>query len=239
MNKFFEPPVRIQTDRGHKVIDTGPYAIVRHPGYAFGFLFFLGMPLALGSLWALIPAMLLVPAPGRADDLGGPDAAGRVAGLQGVRPASPIPAGSWGLVIEPINSTDMTTTLPHFSVPAQDETMAPLGICKRSVVVKDRAMDETKSPSETEGTQPPGRFGGSQMRRKPLRNRSFATSAEGSGGSTLGDPRRSGAIESSGGSVRAASVGSIWPTTTTSTAPWRSRCRTRSESLAPRMSRRI
>ena len=58
VNKFFEPLVRIQTDRGHKVIDTGPYAIVRHPGYAFGFLFFLGMPLALGSLWALIPAIL-------------------------------------------------------------------------------------------------------------------------------------------------------------------------------------
>ena len=36
VNKFFEPTVRIQTDRGHKVIDTGPYAIVRHPGYVFG-----------------------------------------------------------------------------------------------------------------------------------------------------------------------------------------------------------
>jgi protein-S-isoprenylcysteine O-methyltransferase Ste14 len=61
VNKFFEPLVRIQTDRGHKVIDTGPYAIVRHPGYVFGFLMFLGMPLALGSWWALIPAMLLAP----------------------------------------------------------------------------------------------------------------------------------------------------------------------------------
>ena len=44
VNKFFEPIVRIQTDRGHKVIDTGPYAIVRHPGYVFGYLLFLGMP---------------------------------------------------------------------------------------------------------------------------------------------------------------------------------------------------
>jgi protein-S-isoprenylcysteine O-methyltransferase Ste14 len=61
VNKFFEPSVRIQTDRGHKVIDTGPYAIVRHPGYAFGYPFFLGMPLALGSLWGLIPAVLLCP----------------------------------------------------------------------------------------------------------------------------------------------------------------------------------
>jgi protein-S-isoprenylcysteine O-methyltransferase Ste14 len=59
VNKFFEPSVRIQTDRGHRVIDTGPYAIVRHPGYVSGFLVFIGMPLALGSLWALIPAILL------------------------------------------------------------------------------------------------------------------------------------------------------------------------------------
>ncbi len=59
VNKFFEPTVRIQTDRGHSVIDSGPYAIVRHPGYVSGFLVFIGMPLALGSLWALIPAILL------------------------------------------------------------------------------------------------------------------------------------------------------------------------------------
>jgi protein-S-isoprenylcysteine O-methyltransferase Ste14 len=58
VNKFFEPSVRIQTDRGHRVIDTGPYAIVRHPGYVSGFLVFIGMPLCLGSLWALIPAVL-------------------------------------------------------------------------------------------------------------------------------------------------------------------------------------
>jgi protein-S-isoprenylcysteine O-methyltransferase Ste14 len=56
VNKFFEPSVRIQTDRGHRVIDTGPYRIVRHPGYALSYPLFLGMPLALGSLWALIPA---------------------------------------------------------------------------------------------------------------------------------------------------------------------------------------
>jgi protein-S-isoprenylcysteine O-methyltransferase Ste14 len=62
VNKFFEPTVRIQTDRGHKVIDTGPYAIIRHPGYAAGYLIFIGMPLALGSLWgALISAILMVP----------------------------------------------------------------------------------------------------------------------------------------------------------------------------------
>jgi protein-S-isoprenylcysteine O-methyltransferase Ste14 len=58
VNKFFEPSVRIQTDRGHHVIDTGPYAIVRHPGYSSAFPLVAGMALALGSYWALIPAVL-------------------------------------------------------------------------------------------------------------------------------------------------------------------------------------
>jgi protein-S-isoprenylcysteine O-methyltransferase Ste14 len=56
VNKFFEVTVRIQTDRGHSVIDTGPYAIARHPGYVGGILHAIGMALSLGSLWALIPA---------------------------------------------------------------------------------------------------------------------------------------------------------------------------------------
>jgi protein-S-isoprenylcysteine O-methyltransferase Ste14 len=58
VNKFFEVTVRIQTDRGQKVIDTGPYAIVRHPGYVAGILFCVGIALCLGSVWALIPAGL-------------------------------------------------------------------------------------------------------------------------------------------------------------------------------------
>ncbi len=58
VNKHFEPTVRIQTDRGHTVIDTGPYAIVRHPGYLAASLLCLGIPLALGSFWALIPAVI-------------------------------------------------------------------------------------------------------------------------------------------------------------------------------------
>jgi protein-S-isoprenylcysteine O-methyltransferase Ste14 len=56
VNRFFEPTVRIQADRGHKLIDTGPYALLRHPGYVGFMLFILGSALCLGSLWALIPA---------------------------------------------------------------------------------------------------------------------------------------------------------------------------------------
>jgi protein-S-isoprenylcysteine O-methyltransferase Ste14 len=58
VNKFFEVTVRIQTDRGQTVIDTGPYAIVRHPGYVGGLFMAAGIAVSLGSLCALIPAGL-------------------------------------------------------------------------------------------------------------------------------------------------------------------------------------
>jgi protein-S-isoprenylcysteine O-methyltransferase Ste14 len=45
-----------RTLSAHKVIDTGPYTVVHHPGYVAGILFCLGTALCLGSVWALIPA---------------------------------------------------------------------------------------------------------------------------------------------------------------------------------------
>jgi protein-S-isoprenylcysteine O-methyltransferase Ste14 len=55
-NRFFSPVIRVQGERGHRVVDQGPYAVVRHPGY-FGMLVFApAAALALGSWWALIPA---------------------------------------------------------------------------------------------------------------------------------------------------------------------------------------
>lgn len=58
-NRFFSSIVRIQKDRGHYVIDKGPYAFIRHPGYAGTILSSFSIPFALNSLWALIPAGLL------------------------------------------------------------------------------------------------------------------------------------------------------------------------------------
>ncbi len=58
-NRFFSGTVRIQTERGHHVVSTGPYRIVRHPGYAGGLLGYLFIPLLLDSLWAWIPTILL------------------------------------------------------------------------------------------------------------------------------------------------------------------------------------
>ena len=58
-NRFYGRYVRIQTDRGHTVVTTGPYRCVRHPAYAGLILFMLATALALESLWALIPAGLV------------------------------------------------------------------------------------------------------------------------------------------------------------------------------------
>lgn len=59
VNRNFEVTVRIQEDRGHQVIITGPYAIVRHPGYVGVIVgFFIGMPLLLDSWMAFVPALV-------------------------------------------------------------------------------------------------------------------------------------------------------------------------------------
>lgn len=60
VNPFFEKTVRIQSERGHRVIDTGPYAFVRHPGYVGFTGWFLSAPFLLGSWWAVVPAVLSV-----------------------------------------------------------------------------------------------------------------------------------------------------------------------------------
>ncbi len=60
VNRFFSAVVRIQRDRGHTVVSSGPYRLIRHPGYAGAVVTSLATPLMLGSLWALIPAVLAV-----------------------------------------------------------------------------------------------------------------------------------------------------------------------------------
>jgi len=59
-NRFFSSVVRIQTDRGHVMCDSGPYRIVRHPGYAGNILALPGIVLALGSVWTLIPVVIAI-----------------------------------------------------------------------------------------------------------------------------------------------------------------------------------
>ena len=58
VNSFFSPAVRIQEERGQRLISEGPYAIVRHPGYLGIALSMFASALALNSLWSIIPAIL-------------------------------------------------------------------------------------------------------------------------------------------------------------------------------------
>ena len=60
VNRFFSKMVRIQRERGHRVVSVGPYRYVRHPGYVGWILMSAAMPLILGSLWALVPVGLAV-----------------------------------------------------------------------------------------------------------------------------------------------------------------------------------
>lgn len=59
-NPFFSSMVRIQEDRGHVVVDTGLYRLVRHPGYLGSFIQALGFPLLFGSVWSVIPAVISI-----------------------------------------------------------------------------------------------------------------------------------------------------------------------------------
>jgi protein-S-isoprenylcysteine O-methyltransferase Ste14 len=59
-NSFFAATVRIQADRGHSVISSGPYQLIRHPGYAGSMVYTLLVPLVLCSWWTFIPALLTI-----------------------------------------------------------------------------------------------------------------------------------------------------------------------------------
>jgi protein-S-isoprenylcysteine O-methyltransferase Ste14 len=59
-NSFAAPVVRVQSERAQRVIDTGPYAIVRHPMYASAIPYLAGIPLLLGSLLGLAVVPLFV-----------------------------------------------------------------------------------------------------------------------------------------------------------------------------------
>jgi len=57
-NAFFSDMVRIQEDRDHHVINTGPYKWVRHPGYSSAMITYIAVPFLLESLWAFVPVAL-------------------------------------------------------------------------------------------------------------------------------------------------------------------------------------
>jgi protein-S-isoprenylcysteine O-methyltransferase Ste14 len=58
-NTYLAQVVKIDEERGHKVITTGPYSWVRHPMYFVVIILLFAVPVALGSRYALIVAALL------------------------------------------------------------------------------------------------------------------------------------------------------------------------------------
>jgi protein-S-isoprenylcysteine O-methyltransferase Ste14 len=59
-NSFAAAAVRLQTERSHRVVDSGPYALVRHPMYSGAIVFFVGAALLLGSWWGVAMSLLFV-----------------------------------------------------------------------------------------------------------------------------------------------------------------------------------
>jgi steroid 5-alpha reductase family enzyme len=59
-NRFFSAMVRLQTDRNHKVVSSGPYRWMRHPGYAGVLLTYLATPVFLDSSWAFLPTVFAI-----------------------------------------------------------------------------------------------------------------------------------------------------------------------------------
>jgi protein-S-isoprenylcysteine O-methyltransferase Ste14 len=60
VNRFFSSYVRIQTDRGHTVVNAGPYRVVRHPGYAGAVLAWIAGPVFFSSHWVAIPSIIVI-----------------------------------------------------------------------------------------------------------------------------------------------------------------------------------
>src|SRR5262249_30447566 len=60
VNPFFEPGVRIQMERAQRVVTSGPYRFVRHPGYTGAIALFIAIPLALASWCGLLPAAFAI-----------------------------------------------------------------------------------------------------------------------------------------------------------------------------------
>jgi protein-S-isoprenylcysteine O-methyltransferase Ste14 len=57
-NTYAAAVVKVQTERGHRVVSTGPYAYVRHPMYVGVMLLYIGVPLLLGSWYGLAAALV-------------------------------------------------------------------------------------------------------------------------------------------------------------------------------------
>jgi protein-S-isoprenylcysteine O-methyltransferase Ste14 len=58
-NEYYVSTVAVQSEKGHRTVERGPYRFVRHPGYTGIIVMEIMIPLLLGSLWGLVPAVLV------------------------------------------------------------------------------------------------------------------------------------------------------------------------------------
>jgi protein-S-isoprenylcysteine O-methyltransferase Ste14 len=98
VNPFAEMTVRIQTDRGHRVVRSGLYRAVRHPLYVGGMLMYLALSLILGSVWSPAPAALLAGILVLRTALEDATLRRELPRLCGIRPEDPLPAAAGNLV---------------------------------------------------------------------------------------------------------------------------------------------
>jgi protein-S-isoprenylcysteine O-methyltransferase Ste14 len=59
VNDYFSSAIRLQSNRGQTVATGGPYRVLRHPGYLAMIIQFLAIPVVLGSVWSMIPALAI------------------------------------------------------------------------------------------------------------------------------------------------------------------------------------
>ena len=97
-NSFAAPVVKIQKERAHRVISSGPYAYVRHPMYAGALLINIGAPLLLGSWWGLVAGALFTVVDRRPRRARGAHAQGRACGLCRLREPRPLPPRALSVV---------------------------------------------------------------------------------------------------------------------------------------------
>ena len=110
-NSYAAPVVKIQKERGHRVVTTGPYAYVRHPMYAGALGFLLGAPLLLGSWWGLAGGLVLVLAMALPRRARGAGASCRARRLYRLRRARPLPPRSVSVVGPPLEAVTGSKSL--------------------------------------------------------------------------------------------------------------------------------
>ena len=127
-NRFFSAVVRIQTDRGQTVVDTGPYRYIRHPGYLAGIMVAIFFPFMMGSWWSFIPVGIMVIAMIIRTALEDKMLINELPGICGIYSKNALPPASWNLVTKKgVNMSNIPPPLPSSTPPPPPHSPTPPG----------------------------------------------------------------------------------------------------------------